>query len=309
MLKVSIAGITLAGMVLAGSILAQQSQPSEPTTKPSTSSATAHKTTPAKTTTAAAPLVLKTDRDKASYAIGTSIGRHLKEDELDVNTAIMYRAIRDALAGKKPPVTDQELADGLMAFQKAARDAMAAKNLSVGQEYLAKFKTEPGVNVLPDGLEYKVLQQGTGPKPTAGDEVTVNYRGTFVDGKEFDSSYKRNEPLTLPVSGVIKGWTEALQMMPVGSKWELVIPPSLAYGDRGRQGMPPNSTLVFEVELLKINEKKPAIPEAPEAGTPPPAGAAPSAPAKPAPAGTAPQAPAPPNGSAAPTASTPQPKQ
>jgi hypothetical protein len=140
-----------------------------------------------------------------------------------------------------------------------------------------------------------------------------------VDGKEFDSSYKRNEPTTLPVNGVIKGWTEALELMPVGSKWQLVVPPSLAYGEHGRPGMPPNSTLVFEVELLKIAEKKPPAPEAPEAGTPEPTDSAPSAAPKAtppaatspngAPSGTAAPTPDPPNGSAAPTASTPQPKQ
>lgn len=319
MLKASITGISLAGIVLAGSALAQQSQPTTQTAKPSTSS-TAHKTTTAaKKTTAAAPLVLKTDREKASYAIGTSIGRHLKDDELNVDTALLYRAIRDALAGKKPPASDQELAEGLMNFQKAARAEMAAKNLHAGEAYLVAFKAKPGVVTLPDGLAYKVLQQGTGPMPTASDEVVVNYRGTFVDGKEFDSSYKRNEPLTIPVGGVIKGWTEALEKMPVGSKWELVIPPSLAYGERERQGMPPNSTLVFEVELLKIAPKKAEAPEAPGAGTPEPSGAAPkAAPSSGAPSsnpgtpGTstapAPPTPAPPNTSAAPTANAPQPK-
>jgi FKBP-type peptidyl-prolyl cis-trans isomerase FklB len=126
-----------------------------------------------------------------------------------------------------------------------------------GEAFLAANKTKEGVKTLPDGLQYKILKQGTGVQPTADDTVSVNYRGTLIDGKEFDSSYKRGEPATFPVGGVIKGWTEALQMMPVGSKWELYIPADLAYGDRGAGAdIPPGATLIFEVELLSIGEKK-----------------------------------------------------
>jgi FKBP-type peptidyl-prolyl cis-trans isomerase FklB len=137
-----------------------------------------------------------------------------------------------------------------------AQDPGAAKNKAEGQAYLAKNKTQPGVVTLPSGLQYKVLKAGQGKKPTAGDTVVCNYRGTFLNGTEFDSSYKRNQPASFPVGGVIKGWTEALQLMPVGSKWQLFIPPELAYGERGMPGaIPPNSTLIFEVELLSIQGK------------------------------------------------------
>ena len=131
-----------------------------------------------------------------------------------------------------------------------------------------RTRRKKGVVTLPSGLQYKILQAGTGPKPSKDDSVVCNYRGTFVDGKEFDSSYKRGEPATFPVSGVIKGWTEALQLMPVGSKWQLIIPPDLAYGEEGRPGMPPNETLVFEVSLEKIAEKEKTPPEAPTAQQP-----------------------------------------
>ncbi len=260
-----------AGMMLAGNALAQQtpattSTPATPAKK-ATSSTTTHKSsTGAKSTTAATPLVLTTAKAKASYAIGTSIGRKLHDDGLDIDSAVLYRALKDAAAGKKPQLSDDEMRTALMDFQKQAREETALKNKQKGDAYLAENKTKTGVKALPSGLQYKVLKEGTGPKPTSGDSVVCNYKGTFVDGQEFDSSYKRGEPATFPVTGVIKGWTEALQLMPVGSKWQLVIPPTLAYGDQGRPGMPPNSTLVFEVELVKIAEKeKPAAPAAPVA--------------------------------------------
>jgi FKBP-type peptidyl-prolyl cis-trans isomerase FklB len=137
-----------------------------------------------------------------------------------------------------------------------AQDPGAAKNKAEGQAFLAKNKTAPGVVTLPSGLQYKILKAGEGKKPTISDTVVCNYRGTFINGTEFDSSYKRNQPLSFPVSGVIKGWTEALQLMPVGSKWQLFIPSDLAYGERGASGaIPPNSMLIFEVELLSIQGK------------------------------------------------------
>jgi FKBP-type peptidyl-prolyl cis-trans isomerase len=163
------------------------------------------------------------------------------------------------------------LAQDMQKKQQEKQQEAAAKNKKDGEDFLAANKAKEGVVTTPSGLQYKILQAGTGPKPAATDSVVCNYKGTFVDGKEFDSSYKRGEPATFPVTGVIKGWTEALQMMPVGSKWQLVIPADLAYGEQGRRGMPPNSTLVLEVELVKIAEKTPppAAPAAP--ATPPPA--------------------------------------
>jgi FKBP-type peptidyl-prolyl cis-trans isomerase FklB len=129
-------------------------------------------------------------------------------------------------------------------------------NKKAGEDFLAQNKTKPGVVALPDGLQYKILKEGTGPKPTANDTVVCNYRGTLLDGTEFDSSYKRGQPATFPVSGVIKGWTEGVQLMPVGSKWQLFLPADLAYGNRGAgQDIGPNATLIFEVELLSIQSK------------------------------------------------------
>lgn len=284
------------GMMLAGNLLAQAPATSATPAAPAktTASTTKKTTTGAKSSTAAAPLVLTTPKQKASYAIGTSIGRKLHDDGLDIDSAVLYRALKDASLGKKPQLTDDEMRNALMTFQKDAREAAAAKNKQAGDAYMAANKTKEGVKTLPSGMQYKILKEGTGPKPTATDSVVCNYKGTFVDGKEFDSSYKRGEAATFPVTGVIKGWTEALQLMPTGSKWQLVIPPTLAYGAEGRPGMPPNSTLVFEVELVKIAEKEKPAPEAPGAqgaGKGEPSGETGEAPAAktgtPAPAGTA----------------------
>jgi FKBP-type peptidyl-prolyl cis-trans isomerase FklB len=263
--------VLLAAGMLAGNVLAQQTPAA--TTQPSTHKKTTTGTaTKAHTATAAkAPLKLTTPKDKVSYAIGMSIGKKLHEDDLDIDQAILIRAIKDSLAGGKTVMTDDEVRATLTDFAQQMRkkqmekeQAEAVKNKTEGDAYRAANKAKDGVVTLPSGLQYKVLTAGTGPKPTATDSVMCNYKGTFIDGKEFDSSYKRGEPATFPVTGVIKGWTEALQLMPVGSKWQLVIPPDLAYGDKGRPSIPPNSTLVFEVELMKIAEKeKPAVPEAP----------------------------------------------
>jgi FKBP-type peptidyl-prolyl cis-trans isomerase FklB len=282
----------MAGTLLCGLALAQQSS-TPPTSSSAGSSGSAQpktQTTPAKPGTTAAkrttatPLVLKTDKDKASYAIGMNIGKGLKEnlkkDSVDVNNDILVRGMKDALAGTKPLLTDEEtqavltnLQNDLRKHAQEVRDAEAAKNSKAGEEFLTTNKTKPGVVALPSGLQYKVITAGTGPKPTVNDTVMCNYKGTLVDGTEFDSSYKRGKPATFPVGQVIKGWTEALQLMPVGSKWELAIPPSLAYGDRGTpNGGPigPNATLLFEVELLSIQPK----PMPPAVSTPAPQGGA-----------------------------------
>ncbi len=229
------------------------------------------------------PLVLTTDKDKASYAIGMNIGKGLKEnlkkDSVDVNNDILVRGMKDALAGAKPALSDEEAQKVLTALQtdlrkhaQEVRDAEAVKNSKAGEEFLASNKAKPGVVTLPSGLQYKVVSEGNGPKPTLSDVVVCNYKGTLVDGTEFDSSYKRGKPATFPVGQVIKGWTEALQLMPVGSKWELAIPPTLAYGDRGTQGGPigPNATLLFEVELLSIQPKTENKPPAPPVTSPNP---------------------------------------
>ena len=210
--------------------------------------------------TAAAPLA--TDKQKASYAIGQNIGKGLQKDGVEVDTTSLMRGIKDAIAGAKPALTDDEakavltkLATEVRAKQQAKLEAESAANKKEGDDFLAANKSKDGVTALPSGLQYKVLTAGTGEKPVATDKVVCNYKGTLVSGAEFDNSYKRGQPATFPVTGVIKGWTEALQLMPVGSKWQLVIPPDLAYGQQGRPGIPPNSTLVFEVELLSIAPK------------------------------------------------------
>ena len=215
-------------------------------------------------------MVLKTPKDKASYAIGQNIGKAMKKDSVDIDPNILARGIKDAVTGAKPALTDEEAQAALQAFQiemKAKMEAKAAAtgaaNKQAGDTFQAANKGKPGVTTTATGLQYKVLTNGTGPKPSASDTVICQYRGTLIDGKEFDSSYKRGQPAQFPVTGVIKGWTEALQMMPVGSKWELVLPPSLAYGERGAgPDIGPNSTLVFEVELVGIAPKPEAKPDA-----------------------------------------------
>lgn len=267
-----------AGMMLLGNARAQQtpaattSQSSQPASTSSqtaapakTSSATAAK----KTTTAAKPatgLTLTTQKQKASYALGMKIGGDLKRQGVgaSVDAAITARGLKDALAGSKLLLTEDQEKAALMQLQTDVRAAQEAKakeasgpNRKAGEAFLAENKSKEGVVTLPSGMQYKVLTAGTGPKPTASDTVTCNYRGTLINGKEFDSSYKRGQPASFPVSGVIKGWTEALQLMPVGSKWQLFIPPDLAYGDRGAGAdIGPGETLIFEVELISIGDQK-----------------------------------------------------
>jgi FKBP-type peptidyl-prolyl cis-trans isomerase FklB len=220
------------------------------------------KTTPAPASkaTTAPGTELTTEREKESYALGMNIARGLKGQSVDVDPAIMARAIKDVLTGAKPLLTDEEAMEALRKLQtdvrqkqETERKGLGDKNLREGQLFLATNKAKEGVVTLPSGLQYKILTEGKGPKPTANDTVVCQYRGTLIDGTEFDSSYKRGQPSTFPVSRVIKGWTEALELMPVGSKWELFVPPDLAYGDRGAGNLiGPNATLIFDVELMSI---------------------------------------------------------
>lgn len=204
--------------------------------------------------------VLKSDRDKVSYSIGLEIGNNFKKQSIDVDADILARGMKDALSGSKPLMTDKEIQDTMTAFQKdmmakqaEKAKALAEKNKKDEEAFLAENKKKEGVKTTSSGLQYKVIKDGEGPMPKATDTVTVNYRGTLIDGTEFDSSYKRGEAATFPVEGVIAGWTEALQLMKVGSKYQLFIPSNLAYGERGAgQAIGPNSTLIFEVELLSI---------------------------------------------------------
>jgi len=195
-------------------------------------------------------LELKTQKDKLSYAIGVDVGNSFKKSEIDMDPDILVRGIKDVLAGRTPLMTDLEVRETLMAAQMDIQ----ARRIEKNKAFLAANKKKKDVKVLPSGLQYKVITAGKGRTPKATDTVTVNYQGTLVDGTEFDSSYKRGQPATFPVNGVIKGWTEALQLMKEGSKWQLVIPADLAYGEQGRPGIPPNSVLIFEVELMSVKE-------------------------------------------------------
>jgi FKBP-type peptidyl-prolyl cis-trans isomerase FklB len=261
-----------AGMMLLGIAPAQQTpaattnppaagQTSPAAKKPASTTATKKPATAAKT---AAPLTLTTDKDKQSYAMGMNLGLGLHRQGMTLDPALVARGMKDAMTGAKTVLTEDEARTVIQKLQGDVRQKMEAKakeegatKRKVGEDFLAANKSKEGVVVLPSGLQYKILTAGTGPKPAATDTVSCNYRGTLVDGKEFDSSYKRGQPASFPVNGVIKGWTEALQMMPVGSKWQLFIPPDLAYGDRGAgQDIGPGETLIFEVELLSIAEAK-----------------------------------------------------
>jgi FKBP-type peptidyl-prolyl cis-trans isomerase FklB len=254
-------------ILLLATTAAQQTPASTP--KPATAAKTTTAAKPHTTAPAAAKrpqvLTLKTQKDKISYAIGMNIGQSMKKDSLDLDPAIVSRGLNDALTGAKPLMTEDEAKTVMTEFrsemmkkQQATAQQAGDTNKQAGQQFLAANKTKDGVVTLPSGLQYKILKAGTGPKPTASDTVVTNYRGTLIDGTEFDSSYKRGEPATFPVGQVIKGWTEALQLMPVGSKWQLFIPSDLAYGERSPGGeIGPNSTLIFDIELLSIQGKNP----------------------------------------------------
>jgi FKBP-type peptidyl-prolyl cis-trans isomerase len=209
------------------------------------------------------PAPFDTQKEKASYAIGMNIAQGMKKNSIEIDPASLLRGMQDTLSGGKTLLTDQEAQATIMAIQNDVRNKQQAQrqlagetNKKEGDAFMTANKTKEGVVTLPSGLEYKILKAGDGPKPTASDSVVCHYRGTLLDGKEFDSSYKRGQPATFGVTQVIKGWTEALQLMPVGSKWQLFIPSDLAYGDRGAGAdIGPNATLIFEVELLSIKPK------------------------------------------------------
>ena len=210
---------------------------------------------------------LKNQREKLSYAIGRDIGDSLKKNEVDVEPDILMKGMRSSLAGEKTLMTDQEVRATLETYKNEMQakrlekmKAEGEKNKKDGEKFLAENKKNKDVKSLPSGLQYTVITKGSGTTPRETDTVTVHYQGNLIDGTEFDSSYKRNQPSTFPVNGVIKGWTEALQLMKEGAKWKLFIPSNLAYGETGRPGIPPNSTLIFEVELIKVGASKAETP-------------------------------------------------
>jgi FKBP-type peptidyl-prolyl cis-trans isomerase FklB len=258
MRKLFTATITLlaTGTMLLGSALAQESAATNPQSAPAAKAQ-------APASGGASSSTLATQKEKLSYAIGMNIGKNLHRDGVDVDMNLVSQGLKDGLSGGQTRMTDQEAQAAVVELQNGLRKKQEEKmaqsgetNKKDGDAFLAANKTKPGVVTLPSGLQYKILTSGTGPKPTATDSVVCNYRGTLIDGTEFDSSYKRGQPATFPVNGVIKGWTEALQLMPVGSKWQLFVPPDLAYGARGAgNDIGPNSTLIFEVELQSIKPK------------------------------------------------------
>ena len=212
-------------------------------------------------------VVLQTQKDKVSYSIGMDIGMTLKNQSIEIDPAILARGIKDSMTGQKPLMTEQEIRDTITAFQKEMTakqqelaKQMGEKNKKEGETFLAENKKKEGVKTLASGLQYKVIKAGTGKKPKATDTVTTHYRGTLVDGTEFDSSARQGKPATFRVNGVIPGWTEALQLMEEGAKWQLFIPSNLAYAERGTPGGPigPNAALIFDIELIsiQIQEKK-----------------------------------------------------
>jgi FKBP-type peptidyl-prolyl cis-trans isomerase len=215
---------------------------------------------------AAAPAIpdaLKDPQAQVSYAIGLNVGAGLRHDGITVDPAMVTQGIRDATTGATPMLTQEQVRAALTKLQadvQARRDERAAHaaetNKTEGAAFMKANGAKPGVTTLPNGLEYEVLTAGTGPKPTSDDVVVCNYRGTLIDGTEFDSSYKRGQPDSFPVGGVIKGWTEILQKMPTGSKWRVAIPAALAYGEHGAPpDIGPNAVLLFDIELLSIQPK------------------------------------------------------
>ena len=212
---------------------------------------------PASPRVLAAEVELDSDARKASYSIGYSMATNIRREfGEDMDLAAFEAGVRDQLAGTESQLSEAEanaaLQSLVLARQQAA-EATATENISVGQEYLAENGKRDGVVTLPSGLQYEVLTDAEGPKPLPTDRVTTHYRGTLIDGTQFDSSYDRGQPATFPLNGVIAGWTEALQLMSPGAKWRLYIPPELAYGERGQGPIPANSTLIFDVELISIN--------------------------------------------------------
>ena len=209
---------------------------------------------------------LKTPKDKQSYALGMDLGNQLKNNLIEIDPDVFTKGLKDALSGGQTLLTTEEVRAAIADLQADMKRRIAESrkmggedNTKAGEAFLAENKRKEGVVTLPSGLQYKILKAGEGKKPTLEDTVVCNYRGTLVNGVQFDSSYDRGKPLSFPVKGVIKGWTEALQLMPVGSKWQLFIPPQLAYGENGAgSAIGPNATLIFEVELLSIQEKSPA---------------------------------------------------
>ena len=205
---------------------------------------------------------LDTPKSRISYTIGVNIGHDFTAQKMDVDADVLLLGLKDSMGGKELRLTEEEMVAEIQSFQQemqtkmaAEMEAMVAKNKAEGEAFLAENAKQEGVVVTESGLQYKILEPGEGDSPGADDVATVHYRGTLIDGSQFDSSYDRGQPATFPVGGVIPGWTEALQLMKPGAKWQLVIPSELAYGERGAgQDIGPNATLLFDVELISVEK-------------------------------------------------------
>ena len=210
---------------------------------------------------------LKDLKDKVSYGVGLNVGTNFKKQGQELNPDALLDGLKDGLSGKQPALSETEQRETMEAWSKQMEEKQKAageKNVAEGTKYLEENKKKGGVKTTASGLQYKVLKEGTGAQPKESDTVSVNYRGTLINGNEFDSSYKRGQPATFPVNGVIRGWTEALQLMKTGSKYQLFIPSALAYGERAAgPDIAPNSTLIFEVELLEVKPAAGATPSPP----------------------------------------------
>jgi len=264
--------ILTAGLMAAG-LGAQQAPAKAPATPPAKAPAAGPVKEPAAQKPAPAP-AFTTQKEKRSYAIGMEMGKGVKIQGIDVDPAIMVQGLKDGLSDVKPQMSEEELRQVITALQQEirqkqmkAQEAAAAENKTKGDAFLTENGKKDGVTLLPDGLQYKVLTAGQGKKPAESDTVLCNYKGTFIDGTEFDSSTQAGKPVPFEVKNVIPGFKEVLQMMPVGSKWQVFVPSNLAYGERGAGNViAPNSTLIFEIELVSIQDNT-----APAAGGTPPA--------------------------------------
>jgi FKBP-type peptidyl-prolyl cis-trans isomerase FklB len=221
---------------------------------------------------AAAPLfaadtnVLTDEKSRLSYSIGMMFANRWKEQGVEVDPDLVLRGLKDGQSGAPTLLSQQEMHDLIDKFEKALaekqqamRDQLLAKNKAEGEAFLAKNKSQPGVVTLPDGLQYKIVTEGNGESPGDNDVVTVNYRGTFIDGTEFGNSTKDGKPLQIPINRLFRGWQEALKLMKTGSKWQLFIPAELAYGQQGTRGIAPNSVLIFDAELLAVRHPDPQL--------------------------------------------------
>ena len=251
--------------LLASGVRAQQAPAKAPAAPPAKAPAAA--AGPAAQAPAPAP-TFKTQKEKTSYAIGMEMGKGVKSQGIDVDPSIVLQGLKDALSDAKPQMSEEELRQVITALQQEIRqkqmqiqEAAAAENKTKGDAFLAENAKKEGMVVLPDGLQYKILTAGQGKKPAETDTVLCNYKGTFVDGAEFDSSTRAGKPVPFEVKNVIPGFKEVLQLMPVGSKWQVFVPSNLAYGERGAGGViGPNATLIFEIELVSIQETPPTKP-------------------------------------------------